>query len=185
MASHGNVVWSQFSRPLATLVGGDDVIAAGAALIAVSIVGGLAGAVFLFLLVARTTRSLSVAAITTIGYLSTNAILYYQLTGMSYVAGLACQIAGLYCLHRSISEGRLTFARGTAAGLLLGLSVATWFPYLLSLPGIFCYALLQRESDEGPNLRQRASLLAGVAGGTAAVVMLVYGSVMLADISPA
>jgi len=176
----GYVVWRCFGGPLATLFGGDRLLAAGAALIALSIVAGLAGAVFMFLLAARTTRNPSVAAIVTLGYLSTNAILHYQLTGMAYVAGLACQIAGLYCLQCSIAEGRLTLARGAVSGLLFALSVVTWFPYALPALGVFCYAACVRDGDEGPGLRQRAPLLAGLAGGAAAVVMLVYGCAMLA-----
>ena len=176
----GYMVWSPFRGVLAKAFGGDELLAAGAVLISLSIVGGLTGAVFLFLLAARTTRSPAAAAIATVGYLSTNAILHYQLTGMSYVAGLACQIAGLYYLHRSITERRLGFARGIAAGLPLGLSVVVWFPYVLSLPGIFCYALLVREGDDIPDFRRRAALLVGLAAGAAAVVMVVYGCAMAA-----
>jgi hypothetical protein len=176
----GYVVWRCFGGPLATLCGGDRLLAAGVALIALSIVAGLAGVVYMFLFAANTTRSPFVAAITTIGYLSTNAILHYQLTGMSYVAGLACQIAGLYYLHCSIAEGRLTLFRGAVSGLLFALSVVIWFPYALSALGVSCYAACVRESEEGPGIRQRSSLLAGLAGGTAAVVMLVYGCALLA-----
>jgi hypothetical protein len=99
---------------------------------------------------------------------------------MSYIAGIGCQIAGLYFLHCSICKGRLTWARGAASGMLLGLSVVIWFSYVLSLPGVFCYGLLVREGDEGSNPRQRASLLGGLALGTAAILLLVYGCAMVA-----
>lgn len=186
----GCLVWGPLRGWLADVFLGDDILGAGTVLIGFSIVTGCVGAILLFLLAARTTRDARVAAIVTIGYLSTNALLYYSLTGMAYVAGLSCQIAALYSLQRTLSEGRATLAGGVGAGCLLGLSVVIWFPYVLSLAGIFCYAALFVNADQNIGARPRMMALLGLAVGTVLVVAPAYAAVIwkcdltrLADVS--
>lgn len=173
------LVWRPLRGLLLTKFHGDDILAAASVEIALNITGGLLGAVFLFLLIARTTRSSISAGIATIGYLTANGVLFYAQNGMSYVPGIACQIVAIYLLQDSLSEGRFTFSRGVISGLFLGLSIVIWFPYVLAAGGIFCYALLSQDAEDGPSVLRRAAGLAGLVAGTAAITMLVYGSVIV------
>ncbi|HEY7212348.1 MAG TPA: hypothetical protein VH477_18885 [Bryobacteraceae bacterium] len=179
----GYVLWSPLRGVLRTLCQGDDILAAGSVLIGISIAAGFLGAIFLFLLLTRLTRNTTIAAIVSVAYLSTHALLFYTETGMAYVPGISCQIAALYYLQRFIDEGRFSAVRGALAGLFLGLSLVLWFPYVLSVPGILCYALLIPETVPGGALtcdfRQRMPGLAGMAAGTIMPLLLVYLPVMI------
>lgn len=175
----GLIFWLPIREPLRPLFHGDDILSAGAVLIALSIVGGLCGAVFLFLTIARSTASAMVAGVTTIGYLCTNALLFYTPTGMAYVAGIACQIAAFHVLQRALSRANFTFLSGLLCGLLMGLSIVLWFPYILAAGGVFCYALFAEESDDVLPAGSRVRGLIALAAGTTAVLLLAYGIVMV------
>jgi hypothetical protein len=172
----GYLLWTPLRVPLRSAFNGDDILAVGSVLIALSIVAGLAGAVLMFAWLTRTTRNLPVAVITVIGYLATNALLFYTQTGMAYIAGLTCQAAALFLWPSSPEDGRVSFVRGAIAGAFLGLSVTIWFPYVLAAGGVFCYCLLFDETNDVPTWRFRLAGLAGLVIGTIAVVAVVYGA---------
>jgi hypothetical protein len=106
-------------------------------------------------------------------------VVNYTATGTAYMAGGAFQFAGLYLLFRAIQENRLTLWRGLAAGLLLGASVAIWFPYCLSIPGLLCFGLLWPDA-RGVNLRTRIRFLLPAVAGVALVLAAAYVPVMAA-----
>jgi len=169
----GYLVWGPLHGWLAGLFSGDAVLGAGVALIALSVLGGTAGVIFLFLLLARATGRPWIAVIVTLGFAGTNAILFYSLTGMAYTTGLACQIVALYLIESSSSE--LSFVKGAQAGAVLGLSILIWFPYILSVPAIVLYALVARAAK----FRRRMGGLAGIVAGTAIVAGAVYAAVIV------
>jgi len=171
--------WSPFREPLQAIFGGDDLLAITFVEIVVNVIGGLLGEVFLFLAIARTTKNATAAAVATIGYLSTNALLSYTQNGVAYGLGVAFQAAALYFLQYALSEGKFTFLWGAIAGAMLGLSIVTWFPYVLAAGGLFCYALFTTDSPEAPAWRARFAGLAGLIAGTVTVTLVVYGLVMV------
>ena len=172
------LLWSPIRGPLQAMFNGDDILAVAAVEIAINIAGGLLAAIFLFFTVARTTRNAKVACITTIGYLSTNALLTYSQNGVAYGLGIAFQVVAICVLQYALSEGKFTFFWGVLSGSMLGLSIVTWFPYILGAGGIGCYALLTRDTSDAPKLRERMAGLAGLIAGTAAMTVLIYGIVM-------
>ncbi|HLH02990.1 MAG TPA: hypothetical protein VKX25_09490 [Bryobacteraceae bacterium] len=178
----GFAVWTPLAGSLRAFLP-DDILAAGSVLMGLSIVTGLAGAIFLYLLLARTTGKAELAAAVTVAYLATHALLFYTPTGMAYIAGISCQIAALYFFDRFTSRGHLDALHGALAGLLLGLSVVIWFPYVLSVPGIICYALLIPEKSStgvvSPDVRHRIPATLGFAAGTAGLLLAVYVPVMI------
>jgi len=175
----GWLVWSPLRTPLGAMFHGDDILGAGLALIALSVAGGFLGAVLLYLWIARSTGSAWAAAMATIAYSGTNALLHYTPTGMAYVAGIACQIAALTVLQYFLSRDRFTMSSGALAGLLLGLSVAIWFPHVLTAGGVLCYAVLAEGTVDRNLMRRRAAGIAGLVAGTAAMLAIVYGVVIV------
>jgi hypothetical protein len=102
----GYALWSVFRVPLARPFQGNEEFGAVSALIIWSIVGGLAGAVFLYLAAARITGKAWVAGITAAGFAGTHAVMNYAQTGCAYTAGAACQL-----------RRRLPFLAGIAGSL--------------------------------------------------------------------
>lgn len=174
----GYLVYICFGGPLAALFDGNRVFAAAASLIVWSIAGGLLATVFLYLLAARLSGRAGVAALVTIGFVSTHAVMNFKLAGCAYSAGIGCQVAAFYYLYTALQTGRAALARALAAGLLLGLSVAIWFPFVLPVPGYLCFALLWRDQTTQPSLAARWRLLAAACLAAAGVVAAVYLPVM-------
>lgn len=173
----GYVVWSVFRPILDGAFPSDRALGAGVALISLSILGGFLSVVFLFLLTARATGKVRLAAAVSVGLIATDAVMNYAATGTAYMAGGAFQFAGLYVLFRAVQDHRLTAWRGLAAGLLLGASVTIWFPYCLSIPGLFCFGLLWPPGS-GMDRRARIRFLASMAAGCGLIVAAAYGAVM-------
>jgi hypothetical protein len=171
----GFLLWNPLQGLLRGAFHGDDILAAGSVLIAMSIAGGFVGAVLLFLWIARSTNSAWAAGIATIGYISTNALLGYTAVGVAYVVGITCQIGALYLLQRALSQGNFKAPAGVLSGLVFGLSIVLWFPYVLAAVGIFCYALLAERPEHDNPIGRRATGLAGLVAGAAVIVALVYG----------
>jgi hypothetical protein len=174
----GYVVWDLLHGWLRNLFQGDDVLGAGAVLIGLNIVIGGAGAIFLFFLARMTTGNNLVAAIIALAYVCSNAFLYYSLTGMAYGAGLTFQIAAIYYIERALKRGQFHLTEGIEAGLLLGLSVLIWFPYVLSVAGIFCYALLSTGAGQRLGFRQRVPGSVALVAAAAVITLLAYAIVI-------
>lgn len=175
----GYAVWTLFRPLLDGAFPADRPLGAGVALIGLSIAGGLLSILFLFLLTARATGKAWAAGVATLGLIATDAVMNYAATGTAYMAGGAFQFAALYLLFRALQQNRLTVWRGLAAGLLLGASVAIWFPYCLSVPGLLCFALLWPAGDAA-TLRARVGFLLPAVVGCGLVVAAAYAPVMAA-----
>ena len=174
----GYLVYILAGGPLTAMFGGNQIFAAAASLIVWSIAGALLAAVFLYLLVARLTGRPDIAALVTIGFVSTHAVMNFQLTGCAYLAGISCQVAALYYLYTSLQVRHKALRRAMVAGVLLGFSVSIWFPFILLLPGYLCFALLWRDQTTELPFAARLRLLAAACLAVAVVVAAVYLPVM-------
>jgi hypothetical protein len=181
----GHAAWRPMAlavwTPLRGLFNGwypdDEALSAACAFIVLNALGGAAAIVFLFLTAARVTATAWAAGLTAIGYMSTAVVMNYVQTGTAYMTGAACQFAALYLLSGALQTGRLG-RRGWAAGLLLGVSIAIWFPFVLAMPGFFCFALLWPEGRLA-HVRARIPFAIRVAGGISAMVATVYAVVIV------
>ncbi len=174
----GYFVYVCFGGVLNAMFGGNQILAAGAALIVWSIAGGLLSVVFLYLLVARLTGQAAAAAVASLGMIFCHSLMNFKLSGCAPAVGIGCQIAGFYFLYQALQPETGAQWRGLAAGAFLGLSVALWFPFVLPLPGYLCFALLWKDETTALRPMERLRLVGlGVLGGTA-LVLSVYLPVM-------
>lgn len=183
----GLLVWSPLRQPLHDRFGGDDILAAGAVLIAINLSAGLLGAIAMFLWIARVTSNARIAALTTCAYVVTNALLHYTTSGMAYTTGISLQIVALCLLQYALCRDRFSWLAGSLAGLFLGLSVGVWFPNILGTPGVFVYALW---AGQAVPVRRRIPGLAGLVLVATLVCAVTYAAMIalaklhsLADIS--
>lgn len=112
------------------------------ALIAMSWSAGLVATVVIYDLALRVGRNLWVATYVTAAFVFCQAFLDFAHTGCAYVAGLALLLVGLWLLLRDEDKAAPSRATAIGAGVVLACSVATWFPYILALPGILAAPLL-------------------------------------------
>jgi hypothetical protein len=174
----GYFVYLCFGGVLGAMFGGNQILAAGAALIVWSIAGGLFCVVFLYLLVARLTGQAVAAAVASLGMIFCHSLMNFKLSGCAPALGIGCQIAGFYFLYQALQPETGAQWRALVAGAFLGLSVALWFPFVLPLPGYLCFALLWKDETTELGPVERLKLMGfGVLGGTA-VVLGVYVPVM-------
>lgn len=176
----GLVVWSLFRGPLDAPFGGEKIFGVLSGLVALNILGGLIAVALMFMLLARIGRSAPVAALLATGFAATNAIINYSQTGMAYVVGIACQLAGLYLICRAIQREQLALKQAILAAVPLGLSIAIWFPYILPMAGLLCFALLWTTDGKPPVWKRRAVFTLQIGAGIAALVVLSYIGVMTA-----
>ncbi len=174
----GYVAWRFFHGPLDRAFAGDEIPAAAVALMLWSLLGGLASTVISYLLLTRISGNAWVGGITAIAFLGTNAVVNYSQTSCAYVAGIACQLAALYLICRSVQTGRLTMARGLMAGLFLGGSICIWFPYVLPMAGLLCFALIWSDDGGRVDYWARARFLGAITGGLVLIVAPTYLAVM-------
>jgi len=174
----GSLVWVPFGDLIAPHFGGDPIQSAALALIVWNAVAGLLAAVFLFLLLARACGNARVAGICCIAFLFTHAMMNYSKTGNAYAVGIAFQSAGLYLIFRIIQLGRYNWGTSLASGALLGASVAIWFPYCLSLPGLVCFSLIWKDRAGSLNLRTRFMFAFRICLGAALVIGAAYAYAM-------
>lgn len=174
----GYLLYTCFGGPLTALFDGNRIFAAAASLIVWSIAGALLAVVFLFLLIARLSGRAGIAALVTVGFVSTHAVMNFKLAGCAYSAGIGCQVMALYCLYTALQVRSTALRRALAAGLSLGLSVAIWFPFVLTVPGYLCFALLWRDRTTDSPFAVRWRLLAAACLAAAGVVAAVYLPVM-------
>jgi hypothetical protein len=174
----GYLVWSIFRGPLVRAFACNEVAGAAVALMFWSVLGGLASTVIGYLLLARVSGKAWAGGITAIGFMATDAVVNYSLTACAYMAGIACQLSGLYLLYRSVETGRLTASRGLVAGLFLGWSICIWFPYVLPLAALLCFTLVWPANGTRVDYRARTRFLAAVVGGLSLIVVVTYLVVM-------
>lgn len=170
----GYLVWSLFRGASFAPFHGNEYFGAASALIILNALGGLAAVYLLFLLVLRVSGKIFIAGLIAIAFAATNAMMNYTQTGTAYPMGIAFQLAGLYLICGQ--SGRFELTRAIFAGVALGLSICIWFPYVLPIAGILCFASLWGK----PDWRARVPFVFQVALGICFTVVICYASIMLA-----
>ncbi|HUA63307.1 MAG TPA: hypothetical protein VML19_31420 [Verrucomicrobiae bacterium] len=176
----GYAVWSTLHGTFVAAWPSDVVLSAGLALMLLSLAGGIASVILVFLLATRISGKAWIGALTACGYAATDAVVNYSATGTAYMMGASFQLAALYVLHRSIQTGKFTTARAIGAGALMGASVCIWFPNSLSVLGLFCFGVIWRETHAPVDYAARVRFLIKSAVGAAGILVLVYAPVMAA-----
>jgi hypothetical protein len=122
------------------LVGGDIRMAITLLLVSLSGLALLIAALLLYSILVGDTGNVLVSLFLTVGFLCTSANLDGLHSGTSYAPGLACLIGALWYLQRGARTSKLRAA--ALAGLLGTLAVSFWLPYLVTLPALLCWILL-------------------------------------------
>jgi hypothetical protein len=146
------------------------------ALIAISWTAGLIATVVVYDLALRVGRNLWVATYVAAAFVFSQGFLNFAHTGCAYVTGLALLLVGLWLLLRDEDQATPSRVRAAGAGVVLACSVATWFPYILALPGILAAPLLLFGRTG-----RRWRLVTHATGACAIVGVIVYGSAAAAQ----
>jgi hypothetical protein len=103
----------------------------------------LLGACFLYAILAEHTTNALVSLFVTAGFMCACANLYALHSGTSYSAGLGCLMTAIWCAGRRDQSDDMRFA--AMAGVFGALSVTFWLPYIVALPALLCWLLLNRQ----------------------------------------
>jgi hypothetical protein len=134
-------------------VGSDDRMQVTLLLATVNGFAILIAALLLYSILIKATRNVWVSLFLILGFLCTNASLYVMHSGVSYAVGLAWLMGAVFFVQEGSETEKL---RSLAfAGVCGGLAVAFWFPYLVALPALLCWVLLNRR----PSYLQMAAVL--------------------------
>lgn len=173
-------LWRVLSPALSSWSGGDPYLEITAVLVGLNFVVGLALSIVLFF----TCRKLGLGSVgafaVTVAFLSTSTILNYIHSGMSYNFGFALQVAGLLLiLHAcTITHQRSAVWKSVFGGIVLGLSCAVWFPYVLTIPAPFVagwFAGGAPKISAGGEWKQRLERLTITLLAAAGIVVLTFG----------
>jgi hypothetical protein len=134
------------SRPLlpflAPLFDGNARIAITLILVSLNSLATLIATLLLYAILIKHIGRVKVSLFVTAGFLCTSMNLNSLHAGTSYSIGLACLIGATWYTQRAGSNGHTRFV--VFAGLLGGLAVAFWLPYVVALPALLCWALFSR-----------------------------------------
>jgi hypothetical protein len=149
------------------------------ALIAISWTAGLIATVVVYDLALRVGRNLWVATYVAAAFIFSQGFLNFAHTGCAYVTGLALLLVGLWLLLRDEEKAAPSRARAAGAGVVLACSVATWFPYILALPGILVTPLLlfgwtQRRWRSMAHATAACAIVGVIVFGSAAAAQGIY-----------
>jgi hypothetical protein len=172
-------LWRALRPALSSWSGGNPYLEITAVLVGMNFLVGLALTIVLFFSCRKLGLG-SIAAFTvTLAFLSTSTILNYIHSGMSYNLGFALQVAGLLLiLHACTTATRRSAVwKSVFGGIVLGLSCAVWFPYVLTIPAAFVAGWF---ADGAPKIRagiewKRLKLLGITLVATAGIVVLTFG----------
>lgn len=169
----GYVIWVALNGPHSS----DPLTLAAHVLATLSLAAAVAAIFLTYFLASNYTGKAWVGAVTAIGLLVTHAVLNYAKTGTSYIPGLTCQIANLYWIERRLRQGRGNeVSTWLVSGFLLGVSVAFWFPYCLTVPAALALAYFYDSKAAG-----RFTFVARIAIVCALSVTVVYAVAIWAD----
>ncbi len=149
---------------------GNPVLELYKALQSVSVTLGFIGTVAAFGIAWRISGAVVTAALVCSAFIGWNAFINYSQSGTAYVPGLSLQLVGLYLLLPD-GDNQRPLWRAWLAALALALSVCLWFPYAVSLPGIFLLGFLWNQpAQDGFGLSSRARLRPIITSVTACLI---------------
>ena len=138
-------------------------------LLALSWLGGLAAVVLLHSLVRHVARREAVALLVTLGLIFAHAFLNYAQSGTSYIPGLALLLGGLRLMVPR-DPGGIGPGRAVAAGVLLGMAVGFWVPFVLAVPAVLLAPLFLAPTAPG-----RAGSVIRAGAGLGSTLLLLFG----------
>jgi hypothetical protein len=173
----GHLLWRPLARlivhPLLPLlehfVGGDSRMAITLLLTTLSAVALFLAAILLYLILARSTKRVWLPLFPTFGFMCANTYLYALHSGTPYPPGLTCLLAGIWLAQNDSST--LSLKRAVLAGLFGGAAVCFWFPYILALPALLCWAVLGEST-----LRWRTAVTLTMSAATVFVLCICLGA---------
>ncbi|HEX4232309.1 MAG TPA: hypothetical protein VHZ07_26820 [Bryobacteraceae bacterium] len=173
-------LWRVLSPALSSWSGGNPYLEITAVLVGMNFVAGLSLSIVLFFTCRKLALSNITAFAVTLAFLSTSTILNYIHSGMSYNLGFALQVAGLLLILHACTTTRPGPAawKSVFGGIVLGLSCAVWFPYVLTIPAPFVAGWFAGGASElslGFEWRRRLKLLGIALVATAGIVVLTFG----------
>ena len=167
----GYVLWVAAHPFLSSWSGGNPVLEMTAVLIAVNFVVGLLLTWMLFLVCRRLGLTDPAALTVTAGFMLSSTVLNYVHSGMSYNPGLLAQLTALLLILEARRRPGRAVAFAVLAGCALALSVALWFPYVLTVAAVLLAGFLvlppDRHSWRGSlRIVMAATLATAIAGVT-------------------
>jgi hypothetical protein len=148
----GHLLWRPFGWILLTatepvlskLLGWEPTLILSYGFIAVSLLCGFLTVLLWHALAFEITRSRAIAFLIAIGFACGNGFLTYIHSGTPYVPGLFSVTLAVWMMRRHATDRAGSWlVWGSAA--LAALAALLWFPYVLSLPGVFLSGLLPLE----------------------------------------
>lgn len=133
----GFFLWRAGHSVLSPWFHGSAVLEITAVLFALCFVSGIALVPLCYALCRRLGVGNGHAWAITAGLLLSATVLNYTHSGSAYNPGLALNLGGQILLLDAVTGRKHSAARAIGSGVLLALSVAIWFPYVLSLPAAF------------------------------------------------
>jgi len=145
----GHLIWRPLGHflfpPLLPLlkpfVGGDVPMAIDLLLMLCSGFALFIATLLLYSILVSETGDVAKSLFVTTAFLCAEANLYALHSGTPYPAGLACLIGAVWCARTGVKTDRRSVV---FAGLLGGLAVAFWLPYVVALPALLCWVLFHR-----------------------------------------
>lgn len=169
----GYGVWRAAHPFLASRFDGNPILEITAVLFALNFLAGIALIPLGYFVCRRLDLRPGPAWAVTTGLVLSATVWNYVHSGASYNPGLALNLAGQLLLLDSLRRGARWGWRAVCAGVLLALSTAIWFPYILSLPAAFLIGWFR---PQPPPARDRLRILAVAAAATAGAGLLVFAA---------
>ena len=112
--------------------------------------------------------------LTVFGFILSHGFLNYAQTGTPYLTSLSLMILALYTLLRKEKGQLLSTRDGMIAGVLIGLMICFWLPFIVVVPSILVAPLLFSSSD-----KKKVRILIGAAIVAGVLVCVVYAAVAI------
>jgi hypothetical protein len=151
-------------------------------LISINVLSGAIATLLLYMICRRLEFGRTVSYLVCAVFICSNAVVFSALTGSSYMLALAFLMAALWPVMSHGPGGTEPSRRKLwCGGVLLTLSVASWFPFVLVVPAVAMAAAI-RLGDPGPFSMHRVQLRAAVhvIGASLAGGIVIYGAAALA-----
>jgi len=144
----GHLLWRPAGRlltpPLLPLLcratGGNPIMATTLLLVAVSTIATLIASLLLYAILVEETGNMKISMVLSVVFLCANANLYSLHSGTPYSSGLAWLMAAVWCARRGSRTGAARYM--ALAGVFEGLAVAFWLPYIVSLPALLLWSIV-------------------------------------------
>lgn len=172
--------WLLFAsvRALPWISLGEDRVQVLRILICISVLSGAIATAMLYLICRDLGLRLPVSILVCITFIFSNAVIYAAQTGLSYMFGLALLMAALWLvICRGPMSGKWINRGVWCAGILLALSAASWFPFILVAPTVALAAAVPWEDSERFSIRHLSLARVGkLTGASLVAAAIIFGT---------